>query len=304
MAAALAVPAEEVARSAEDPSWENEQRRRLEKSIYDLSRRFGLNHNSPPMHVVRQSGEALILTERQRRAERAVLMGRINAERAGEIPLLGWDLRRAVRVLHPIYDIHTIAATPGRHLDYCSALKALLKTPLERCAESELLLQVFMCRIPKARALEPEVWCSRPDATEVRQAAHRAEVALRGVLPMMHPLRTAMVRQQLFFPDRKLIQFDCGKLQVRAVAPPPLGRARYDPSFRNCFASAGAGGPAAQPQERGPPLPDLHADVQDARRPRVLPQPVRLHLHAAGRQHQARGQADHDAAVQHRCVLC
>ena len=29
------------------------------------------------------------------------------------------------------------------------------------------------------------------------------------------PLRTAIVRQQVFFPDRRLIQFDCGKLQVR-----------------------------------------------------------------------------------------
>ena len=28
------------------------------------------------------------------------------------------------------------------------------------------------------------------------------------------PLRTAYVRGQLFFPDRKLIQYDCGKLQV------------------------------------------------------------------------------------------
>lgn len=28
------------------------------------------------------------------------------------------------------------------------------------------------------------------------------------------PLHTALVRGQLFFPDRKLLQFDCGKLQV------------------------------------------------------------------------------------------
>jgi hypothetical protein len=29
------------------------------------------------------------------------------------------------------------------------------------------------------------------------------------------PLRTAAVRQQLFFPDKRLIQYDCGKLQAR-----------------------------------------------------------------------------------------
>ena len=29
------------------------------------------------------------------------------------------------------------------------------------------------------------------------------------------PLRTAYIRQQLFFPDKRLIQYDCGKLQAR-----------------------------------------------------------------------------------------
>ncbi len=28
------------------------------------------------------------------------------------------------------------------------------------------------------------------------------------------PLRTALGRQQLFFPDRRLMQYDCGKLQA------------------------------------------------------------------------------------------
>jgi len=32
----------------------------------------------------------------------------------------------------------------------------------------------------------------------------------------MTPLRAAAVRQQLFFPDRRLVQFDCGKLQALA----------------------------------------------------------------------------------------
>ncbi len=30
-------------------------------------------------------------------------------------------------------------------------------------------------------------------------------------------LRTAVVRQQLFIPDRRLVQFDCGKLQELAL---------------------------------------------------------------------------------------
>ena len=34
--------------------------------------------------------------------------------------------------------------------------------------------------------------------------------------PALAPLRQASVRQQLFFPDRRLVQFDCGKLQALA----------------------------------------------------------------------------------------
>ena len=30
-------------------------------------------------------------------------------------------------------------------------------------------------------------------------------------------LSTALIRQRLFFPDRRLVQFDCGKLQVQAM---------------------------------------------------------------------------------------
>lgn len=35
--------------------------------------------------------------------------------------------------------------------------------------------------------------------------------------PAMTLLRSAAVRQQLFFPDRRLVQFDCGKLQALAT---------------------------------------------------------------------------------------
>ena len=45
-----------------------------------------------------------------------------------------------------------------------------------------------------------------------RAAALQAEVFARSA-----PLRTALVRRQLFFPDRRLIQYDCGKLQARAA---------------------------------------------------------------------------------------
>ena len=66
----------------------------------------------------------------------------------------------------------------------------------------------------QARTISPAVWCSRPDLTLVRQAAANAQLAQLEWFRGSAPLRTAYVRRQLFFPDRKLIQYDCGKLQV------------------------------------------------------------------------------------------
>ncbi|KAL2924033.1 Protein PHOTOPERIOD-INDEPENDENT EARLY FLOWERING 1 [Bienertia sinuspersici] len=43
------------------------------------------------------------------------------------------------------------------------------------------------------------------------------EKCSQSFLPLLTPIRPALVRRQLYFPDRRLIQFDCGKLQQLAV---------------------------------------------------------------------------------------
>ena len=72
----------------------------------------------------------------------------------------------------------------------------------------------------QARAPAPAVWCCRPDSSAVAEAARGAALAQREFAALSALLRTAIVRQQLFFPDRRLIQYDCGKLQVRLPHPP------------------------------------------------------------------------------------
>jgi hypothetical protein len=53
------------------------------------------------------------------------------------------------------------------------------------------------------------------------------------------PLRTAIVRQQVFFPDRRLIQFDCGKLQARAYTAKFIHMHTHDHShcYRSCHSA-------------------------------------------------------------------
>ena len=67
----------------------------------------------------------------------------------------------------------------------------------------------------QARAATPEIWCSQPDATAQAQQQATQAALQQEWFERSAPLRTAIVRQQVFFPDRRLIQFDCGKLQAR-----------------------------------------------------------------------------------------
>lgn len=82
----------------------------------------------------------------------------------------------------------------------------------ERAAAVEDLLCWFMFAIPRARARPVDAWCSQPDGPSVRRAALAASVAQREFYKRGGSLRTALVRKQLFFPDRRLLQYDCGKL--------------------------------------------------------------------------------------------
>lgn len=71
-----------------------------------------------------------------------------------------------------------------------------------------------MLHVTQARVPPPSSWCSRPDPAAVSSAARTAAVLSGEYFARSAALRPAIVRQQLFFPDRRLLQFDCGKLQV------------------------------------------------------------------------------------------
>ena len=73
-------------------------------------------------------------------------------------------------------------------------------------------------RPPQARAPPAEVWVSHPDWSLVAAAARRAQALTQTYCQRSALLHTAAIRTRLFFPDRRLIQYDCGKLQVGAVS--------------------------------------------------------------------------------------
>mmetsp|Transcript_2276 Transcript_2276/g.7559 ORF Transcript_2276/g.7559 Transcript_2276/m.7559 type:complete len:1035 (+) Transcript_2276:138-3242(+) len=69
------------------------------------------------------------------------------------------------------------------------------------------LVLKFMFRIPKVRARSPSGSCAQ--ALELTESALKLNELLRSI-------RSLVVRTQLVFPDVRLVQFDCGKLQALA----------------------------------------------------------------------------------------
>lgn len=114
----------------------------------------------------------------------------------------------------PVAHVHLIAAQPGRHLDFSDSIAAVVRTAAQRADDMEDILKQFMFVIPQARAPPLAAWCSHPDQSVVLEAARQARLVQQEWFRSSASLRTAVVRRQLFFPDRRLLQFDCGKLQV------------------------------------------------------------------------------------------
>ncbi len=109
---------------------------------------------------------------------------------------------------------HTHTHTPGsvsRRSAHVSCFRAYV------CV-SRMCVCVCVCVLStQARASKPVVWCERPDLTLVRRAASDAALVTAEYWARSAPLHTSTIRGTLFFPDRRLLQFDCGKLQVRAT---------------------------------------------------------------------------------------
>ncbi|KAG7381116.1 hypothetical protein PHYPSEUDO_006442 [Phytophthora pseudosyringae] len=106
------------------------------------------------------------------------------------------------------------------------ALQAMVRAPEERLASLQPVVNKSVCYVPKARARPARVIyggggfayddnfvLSRKMQAEELEAKHAQPVVNR----ILAPYHNSFKRTQLFFPDKALVQFDCGKLQQLAV---------------------------------------------------------------------------------------
>lgn len=151
------------------------------------------------------------------RKERVLAIASINELRCSQNPLYGADFVKFVEVTHPVYDVHKVKVNPSNYLEFSSVIANIVQLPLTRFDNLMDLIAAFVFAIPAARAPLPVAWCSHlPHTSEVLKPSFTEEI-LQEATAMLVPLRPVVVRRQLFFPDRRLLQFDCGKLQELAV---------------------------------------------------------------------------------------
>ncbi len=137
----------------------------------------------------------------------------ISSYRCSKRPLYGWDMIRAVHTPQPVIDIHTLAHNHTKYLEYPDSLVDLVKLPGTRSRELSSVISEFVCIIPKARAPPTVLTCSNPDPSEVLQRRRRDAEFIEQASPAVDIFRNSFVRSQVYFPDKSLVQYDCGKLQ-------------------------------------------------------------------------------------------
>jgi hypothetical protein len=160
--------------------------------------------------VVREKSE-------RRRRERVAALWTVNEFRCGRQPVYGTDLVKRAEVLHPVYNVHRVKASPRQYLEFSSIVSDMVQLPLTQCERVMDVVTAFMFAIPAARAPVPVVWCSHAKGGGAAVDEAMSEEVVQEASRMLVPLQPVVVRRELFFPDRRLLQFDYRKLQELAV---------------------------------------------------------------------------------------
>ncbi|VAI93867.1 unnamed protein product [Triticum turgidum subsp. durum] len=148
--------------------------------------------------------------------ERAASIAWWNRLRCEKRPVYGRNIRELLTIRHPMCDVLEKKNNPSCYMDFSSSLADLVLSSVERFNKMLGFIESFTFAIPAARAATPICWCKKRNSPVLLGPAYR-EQCMNEFSPILSPIRPAIVRRQVYFPDRRLIQFDCGKLQELAV---------------------------------------------------------------------------------------
>uniref|UniRef100_A0A1J3JSA8 DNA helicase n=1 Tax=Noccaea caerulescens TaxID=107243 RepID=A0A1J3JSA8_NOCCA len=147
--------------------------------------------------------------------DRAAAIAWWNSLRCQKRPTYSTSLRTLLTIKGPLDAMHHLKANSSSYM-YSSRLADIVLSPIERFQKIIELVEAFTFAIPAARVPSPACWCSKSDSPVFLSPSYKEKVT-DLLSPLLSPIRPAIVRRQVYFPDRRLIQFDCGKLQELAM---------------------------------------------------------------------------------------
>ncbi|XP_044753468.1 helicase domino [Coccinella septempunctata] len=150
---------------------------------------------------------------------RLKIMSEINERRMMACPIYGSDLHAAIKITNLKAEKwcngRSICLDAMRRTNIDSeVLKGVLYTPERRIAEMAPITDRFIFYVPSVNAPQPElqVWHPHPGAyKDIKEVPQKLATIFSRPTSVLHKLASARVTQ---FPDPRLIQYDCGKLQT------------------------------------------------------------------------------------------
>lgn len=137
----------------------------------------------------------------------------LNALRIRQRALFGQDLRR-VATLNPTSLLESLRFNGATHIDMLSDQTRLLRRSIETVAErAKTASDRFVCCITKAMAPVVELRFQGDDSRHQHESQQLLELNTASS-SYRSLFRSYEVRSQVTIPDTRLVQWDCGKLQV------------------------------------------------------------------------------------------
>nr|QVD39288.1 Helicase domino [Schistocerca gregaria] len=163
-----------------------------------------------------------------KRREKLCTINMVNQRRCAACPIYGSDLVEAVRIVDQqctsrgwkssgyvhCQHAHRQCNRPEVYWNTTEALKAVIHTNTSYVEELKDAFSRFLLFVPAVAAPQPKFHVSHPPPSRLWEDRRFTAELQRELSPrcaLLYPVVSAMATQ---FPDPRLIQYDCGKLQV------------------------------------------------------------------------------------------
>ncbi|XP_061388669.1 helicase domino [Musca vetustissima] len=166
----------------------------------------------------------ILQQRKEQRLARLKLMANVNKRRTDATPIYGADCRESIEHCSEGSRLLQYSTWQTRGYTNCNTamhrsndnwtLNKILKNYEKRCQDLKHIFQNYVIYVPSACA--PRIRFYVNNLASVRMTRERAieqtiQKEMSPKLALLHPIISAMTTQ---FPDPRLIQYDCGKLQT------------------------------------------------------------------------------------------